>query len=157
MDLLVEEERVDEGGGGDRSKPTFMAALRMRILRRVRLMSSAPVAVFAVLAVDDVLFEPSEYPLSWLELLLHRAGRPESLPIPNTIMFGIDGELSSGDIGVSSNSVHGVSGSRGRGSTRLSSEGSDDIELMLLFDFVLGRLLLCVSVLLEAPPRLCIS
>lgn len=41
-----------------RSKPTFIAAFKIRIFRRVKFASSA-VGVFAVFAVDEVLFEPS--------------------------------------------------------------------------------------------------
>ena len=68
-------------------------------------------------------------------------------------MLGMEGELSSGEMGVSSNSVTGVSGSIGLlGSTRLTSEGKDDMLDILLLLFCL------VSVdSAAADARLCIS
>ncbi len=49
-----------------------------------------------------------------LEALLdHRAPRPPSLDGPRTIILGICGERLSGEMGVSSNSVTGVSGTGG--------------------------------------------
>lgn len=139
-----------------RSKPTFIAAFRIRNFRRVRFASSA-VGVFAVLAVLDVLFEPSLYPESWLELEDHRAGRPEVDSTPRTMMLGMEGLLSSGDMGVSSNSVHGVSGSSGLGSTLFNRLGKLDIEDIDEFDLVLVKDDVWVSVREEELARLCIS
>jgi len=46
-------------------------------------------------------------------LLDHRPPRPLSLVVPSTMMFGICGDRLSGETGVSSNSVTGVSGTGG--------------------------------------------
>lgn len=139
-----------------RSKPTFIAALRINIFKRVRFASSA-MGVFAVFAVLDVLLLPSEYPESCELLDDHRAGRPEVDSTPSTMIFGIDGELSSGEIGVSSNSVHGVSGSSGLGSTLLSKLGKLDIDDIEELDFVLVKDEVWVSAREEELARLCIS
>ena len=62
-EVAEELERVD-GGAGLRSKPTFIAAFKISIFNLVKFISSVPVAVLAVFAVDEVLFDPSEYPES---------------------------------------------------------------------------------------------
>lgn len=51
--------------------------------------------------------------------------------VPRTRMLGIRGELSSGDIGVSSNSVVGVSGKGGRGMYSAVSVRLARLELLL--------------------------
>ena len=87
-------------------KPTFMAALRISTFRRVRLMSSAAVVVAVLL----------DFWLDWLkpdrtlDAELHLAFAARLPSVPRTRMLGIEGLLSSGLIGVSSNSVVGVSG-----------------------------------------------
>jgi len=90
-----------------REKPTFMAALRMRIFKRVRLTSSGLVAVVTVL---EDFWLPCEYD-DRVELLLDHLAFDARLPsVPRTRILGMFGEFSSGEIGVSSNSVVGVSG-----------------------------------------------
>src|SRR6187402_1322224 len=84
-----------------------MAALRIRILSRVRLASSGLVAVVTVL-VDLAL--PCEYE-DKVEVVLDHLALEERFPsVPRTRMLGMFGEFASGEIGVSSNSVVGVSG-----------------------------------------------
>jgi len=98
---------LDEDEFGDvREKPTFIAAFRMRTLRRVRFMSSSCLVDVMVL-VDLAL--PWEYAEDVVDhdprvLDLDRWGS-----VPSTSILGILG-LCSGDTGVSSNSVVGVSG-----------------------------------------------
>jgi hypothetical protein len=119
-EVLEDDEEVV-----DRLKPTFMAALRISTLSRVRLTSSGPEAVFIVL---EVLLLPCEYPDRLEELEDQRAcERP--LSVPRTRMLGIEGEWSSGEMGVSSNSVVGVSGIMKFGSARSISLGKLEILL----------------------------
>lgn len=54
-------------------------------------------------------------------------------------MLGMEGELSSGEMGVSSNSVHGVSGSSGLGSTLFNKLGKLDMDDIEEFDLVLVK------------------
>lgn len=123
-----------------------MAAFRIRIFRRVRLVFSGLVVVMAVavLVVDFVLsweyWERLEAALDQrflVDLLL--------LSVPRMRMLGIEGEVSSGDAGVSSNSVVGVSGREGRGS---EPEPGPEPEPDPDPDFSVGRLLFRVLVLL---------
>src|SRR5438046_9401358 len=79
-----------------------MAALTTSAFSRTRLTSS-PVAV---VAVDDVLLLACEYPDKVDDVVDHR-GR---LSVPSTRMFGTEGDCSSGDKGLSSKIVVGVSG-----------------------------------------------
>jgi hypothetical protein len=89
---------------GVREKPTFIAAFRMRILRRVRLTSSGlALDVIVLLECADLLL-PCEYPESEDDALDQRIVR--LLSVPRTRIFGMLGEAS-GEMGVSSNSVVG--------------------------------------------------
>lgn len=118
----------------------------MRSFRRVRLGFSGLVVVMAVavLVVDLVL--PWEY---WerLEAALDQRFLVDLLllSVPRMRMLGIKGEVSSGDAGVSSNSVVGVSGREGRGS---EPEPGPEPEPDPDPDFSVGRLLVRVLVLL---------
>lgn len=112
--------------GEVREKPAFMAALRMRIFRRVRLWSSDPVVVVAVL---DVLLLPCEKPERTDEALDQRTLEERLLSVPRTRMLGMEGELSSGDMGVSSNSVVGVSGWKKRRRGPVASARRCKVEL----------------------------
>lgn len=96
--------------GVEREKPTFMAALRISIFSRVRLTSSGFVVEVIVLVELWDLLLPCEYVDSVDVVLDHRAVAARLPSVPRTRMLGIFGELSSGEIGVSSNSVVGVSG-----------------------------------------------
>jgi hypothetical protein len=87
-----------------------MAALRISIFSRVRLTSSGFVVEVIVLVELWDLLLPCEYVDSVDVVLDHRAVAARLPSVPRTRMLGIFGELSSGEIGVSSNSVVGVSG-----------------------------------------------
>jgi hypothetical protein len=94
-------------------KPMFIAALMTNVLIRVMLISSNEFAVVAVLDVFALLWEYPEI----VDALLDQCP-PPLVPlfsglVPSTMIFGSTGLALSGDIGVSSNSVTGVSGTIG--------------------------------------------